>query len=53
VRSHQALTYDHTWPTGTWMKSKPPSGQILRQSALLSKKSDERVVEEQYARLEG
>jgi hypothetical protein len=38
---------------GTWAKSEPPPGQALRQPALLFKKLDESVIEEEDARLEG
>jgi methionyl-tRNA synthetase len=53
LRSHQALTYDHSGATGTWAKSELPPGQALRQPAPLFKKLDESVIEEEYARLEG
>jgi methionyl-tRNA synthetase len=53
TRSHQALTYDHTGAIGTWTKSALPAGQALREPALLFKKLDESVMEEEYARLEG
>jgi hypothetical protein len=61
TRSHQALTYDRTGAIGThslcsvqaWAKSELPVGQALRQPAPLFKKLDERVIEEEYARLEG
>jgi methionyl-tRNA synthetase len=53
LRSHQALTYDHTGAIGTWAKSELPPGQARRQPAPLFKKLDESVVEEEYARLEG
>jgi hypothetical protein len=65
----QALTYDHSGAIGThslrfsrlrsgqavqaWTKSELPPGQALRQPAPLFKKLDERVVEEEYAQLEG
>jgi hypothetical protein len=41
TRSHQALTYDHSGAVGTWAPS-----------ALLFKKLDDSVIEEEYARLE-
>jgi len=55
ARSHQALTYDHSGATGThslrsvqaWAKSKLPAGQSLQQPALLFKKLDYSVVEEE------
>ena len=52
LRSHQALTYDHSGAVGTWAKSELPAGQALREPAPLFKKLDEGVIEE-YARLEG
>ena len=53
TRSHQALTYDHTGAIGTWAVNELAPGQALRQPAPLSKKLDESVIEEEYARLEG
>jgi methionyl-tRNA synthetase len=53
VRSHEALTYDHSRAIGTWTKSELPAGQALREPAPLFKKLDESVIEEEYARLEG
>jgi methionyl-tRNA synthetase len=53
LRSHRALTYDHSGAVGTWAKSGLPPGQALREPAPLFKKLDESVVEEEYARLEG
>jgi methionyl-tRNA synthetase len=53
MRSHEALTYDHSGAIGTWAPSALPPGQALRQPAPLFKKLDESVVEEEYARLEG
>jgi len=53
LRSHQALTYDHSGAIGTWAKSELPAGQALREPAPLFKKLDESVIEEEYARLEG
>ncbi|HSR32032.1 MAG TPA: methionine--tRNA ligase, partial [Anaerolineae bacterium] len=53
LRSHHALTYDHTGAIGTWVKSELPPGQPLRQPAPLFKKLDESVIDEEYARLEG
>jgi methionyl-tRNA synthetase len=46
VRSHQALTYDHSGAVGSWAKSDLPPGQALRQPAPLFKKLDESVIEE-------
>jgi methionyl-tRNA synthetase len=53
LRSHRALTYDHSGAIGTWAPSELPAGQALREPAPLFKKLDESVVEEEYARLEG
>jgi hypothetical protein len=53
TRSRRALTYDHSGAVGTWTKSELPPGQPLRPQAPLSKKLDEGVIEEEYARLEG
>ena len=56
MRSHEALTDDHTGAIGTWAKSELPPGQPLRQPAPLFKKLDESAEEEEeeeYARLEG
>ena len=53
LRSHQALTYDHSGAVGTWTKSALPPGQALRPPAPLFKKLDESVIEEEHARLEG
>ena len=52
TRSHEALPYDHSGAVGTWTPSAPPPGQALRQPALLFRKLDDSVVEEEYARLE-
>ena len=52
MRSHRALTYDHSGAIGTWAKSALPPGQALRAPAALFKKLDESVIEEEYARLE-
>jgi methionyl-tRNA synthetase len=53
TRSHEALTYDHSDAVGSWAKSELSPGQALRQPAPLFKKTDESVLEEEYARLEG
>ena len=53
LRSHRALTYDHSGAIGTWTKSELPAGQALREPAPLFRKLDEGVVEEEYARMEG
>ena len=52
TRSHAALTYYHTGAVDTWTPSALPPGQALREPAPLFKKLDERVIEEEYARLE-
>jgi hypothetical protein len=43
LRSHRALTYDHSGAIGAWARSELP--------APLFKKLDESVIEEEYARL--
>jgi methionyl-tRNA synthetase len=48
-----ALTYDHSQAVGTWSKSELPAGQALREPAPLFKKLDEKMTEEEYARLAG
>jgi methionyl-tRNA synthetase len=53
LRSHQALTYDHTGAIGVWASSQLPPRQALRAPTPLFKKLDESVIEEEYARLEG
>ena len=53
VHSHEALTYDHSGAVGTWAPSVLPAGQPLRQAALLFKKQDESLVDEEYERLGG
>ena len=53
TRSHLALTYDHSGAVGTWSKGELPPGQALREPALLFKKLDESIIEEEYARLGG
>jgi len=53
MRSHRALTYDHSSAIGAWVKSELPAGQALREPAPLFRKLDESVIEEEYARLEG
>jgi hypothetical protein len=47
------LPCDHTGVIGTWAPSQLLPGQTLRQSALLFRKLDESVIDEEYARLEG
>jgi methionyl-tRNA synthetase len=53
LRSHAALTYDHSGAIGAWAPSELPAGQALREPAPLFKKLDESVIEEEHARLEG
>ncbi len=53
TRSHLALTYDHSGAVGTWAPSQLQPGQALREPSPLFKKLDERVIQEEYARLEG
>jgi hypothetical protein len=50
TRSHRALTCNHGGAIGTWGPSTLPAG---RAAAPLFKKLDERVIEEEHARLEG
>jgi len=49
--AHTALTYDPTGTTGTWEASQLQPGQSLRQPGPLFKKLEEKVVEEERARL--
>jgi methionyl-tRNA synthetase len=53
TRSHRALTYDHAAAIGTWAPSALSAGQALRAPAPLFRKLDERLIDEEYARLEG
>ena len=53
VRSHKALTYDHSGAIGTWAPSQLPHGQALRQPEPLFKKLDESLIDEEYERLAG
>jgi methionyl-tRNA synthetase len=53
VRSHEALTYDHSGAIGTWTPSELPAGQALRKPAPLFKKLDESLIDEEYVQLEG
>jgi methionyl-tRNA synthetase len=53
VRSHRALTYDHSGAIGTWARSALPAGQALRKPAPLFKKHDESLIDDEYARLGG
>ena len=50
-RSHDALTYDPAGATGRWSPSRLPAGQRLRQPEALFKKLEEKVAEEERARL--
>ncbi|HKZ69334.1 MAG TPA: methionine--tRNA ligase [Anaerolineales bacterium] len=50
---HEALTYDPTGAVGKWQPSQLKGGQPLRQPAPLFKKLDEKVAEEEVARLHG
>ncbi len=50
---HEALTYDPTGAVGKWQPSELKGGQPLRQPAPLFKKLDEKVAEEEVARLHG
>jgi methionyl-tRNA synthetase len=52
MRSHEALTYDHSEAIGSWVPSNLPAGQALRKPAPLFKKLDESLIDEEYARLE-
>jgi len=49
--SHQALVYDAAGATGRWAPSALQPGQVLRAPGPLFKKLDEKVVEEERARL--
>ncbi len=50
-RSHEALIYDGTMAIGRWEPQTLPAGQKLRQPVPLFKKLDEKVAEEELARL--
>ncbi|MEK7311786.1 MAG: class I tRNA ligase family protein, partial [Chloroflexota bacterium] len=50
---HEALTYDPTGAVGKWQPSQLKGGQPLRQPGPLFKKLDEKVAEEEVARLHG
>jgi methionyl-tRNA synthetase len=50
-RSHEALIYDGTMAIGRWEPQTLPAGQSLRQPAPLFKKLDEKIAEEELARL--
>jgi methionyl-tRNA synthetase len=51
-RSHRVLTGDYTAWVGRWELSELPVGQALREPKALFKKLDEKVVEEELARLD-
>ena len=51
--THEALTYDPAGATGEWKPSQLKGGQPLRQPGPLFKKLDEKVAEEEVARLHG
>lgn len=51
--SHRVLTGDYTGWEGRWEAAELPVGQQLREPAALFKKLDEKIVEEELARLEG
>ena len=51
--THEALTYDPAGATGEWTPSQLKGGQPLRQPGPLFKKLDEKVAEEEVARLHG
>jgi methionyl-tRNA synthetase len=50
-RAHEALTYDPAGATGRWAPSDLKPGQPLRPPEPLFKKLDEKVAEEERARL--
>jgi len=51
ARRHTALTYDYDWEGDIWQPSELPSGQALRRPRPLFRKLDEKVAEEEVARL--
>ncbi len=51
TRSHEALTYDGSTASGKWAPSQLKGGQPLRQSAPLFKKLEEKIADEEVARL--
>jgi len=53
TRSHEALTYDASTASGKWAPSQLKGGQPLRQPAPLFKKLEEKIAEEEVARLHG
>ncbi|MEK7439814.1 MAG: methionine--tRNA ligase, partial [Chloroflexota bacterium] len=53
TRSHEALTYDASTATGKWAPSQLKGGQTLRQPGPLFKKLEEKIAEEEVARLHG
>jgi len=50
---HEALTYDPAGAVGRWEASKLTPGQLLRQPGPLFKKLEEKVAEEEVAKLHG
>ena len=50
---HEALTYDPSRAAGRWQPSRLQPGQLLRQPGPLFKKLDEKVAEDEVARLHG
>jgi methionyl-tRNA synthetase len=52
-RSHRVLTGDYTGWVGRWEVRELPVGQALREPKALFKKLDEKVIEEELARLGG
>jgi methionyl-tRNA synthetase len=51
--AHEALTYDPNGASGKWQPSGLKPGQLLRQPGPLFKKLEEKVAEEEIARLHG
>jgi methionyl-tRNA synthetase len=51
TRDHAALTYDPVGATGRWAPSQLQPGQALRQPGPLFKKLEEKIVDEERARL--
>lgn len=52
TRAHEALVYDSSKAIGRWETRRLPLGQKLRQPTPLYKKLDEKVIEEELARME-
>lgn len=53
ARSHDALIYDPAGATGRWAPSDLPAGQRLQEPGALFRKLDDKIVEEERARLRG